>query len=344
MNKIFTKEDTLLVKGMAILFMLFYHLFETYERVNSLGVIYAPLSEDIFLMISGFGNICVAVFAFLSAYGISKKLISLEAADLRSWYKVSVKRYLKLLVGFLCIYASVTLLWFYKFDYVKLYGKGWQGALCGLLDAFGLAQVAGTPTLCETWWYMEIAIIIIFITPILLKVVKSMGNYSIIVGVLLPLIVELPFDFKRYYFVILFGVVAAHEEWFERANLDRYLKWARIIAGIVLFAALVVIRQNYFVYNNFAYLLDGAIAVFFAWFMKELFGGIPGVKQILRFLGKHSMNIYFIHSFICMIIYQEFVYSFRYAGLIFVVLLAICLVYSVCLEGIKKSVIRLWKK
>ncbi len=344
MNKTFTKEDTLLVKGIAILFMLFYHLFETYERVDSLGVIYAPLSEDIFLMISGFGNICVAVFAFLSAYGISKKLISIEGADLRNWYKVSINRYLKLLAGFLCIYASVTLLWFYKFDYVKLYGKGWQGALCGLLDAFGLAQVAGTPTLCETWWYMEIAILIIFITPILLKVVKSMGNYSIILGVLLPLVVELPFDFKRYYFVILFGVVAAYEEWLERARLDRFPKWARIIVGIVLFAALVVIRQNYFVYNSFAYLLDGAIAVFFAWFMKELFGGIPGVKQVLRFFGKHSMNIYFIHSFIYMIIYQEFVYSFRYAGLIFVVLLAICLVYSVCLEGIKKSVIRLWKK
>ena len=344
MNKTFTKEDTLLVKGIVILFMLFYHLFETYERVDSLGVIYAPLSEDIFLMISGFGNICVAVFAFLSAYGISKKLISLEGANLRSWYKVSVKRYLKLLVGFICIYASVTLLWFYKFDYVKLYGKGWQGALCGILDALGMAQVAGTPTLCETWWYMEIAILIIFITPILLKVVKSMGNYSIIVGVLLPLIVELPFDFKRYYFVILLGVVAANEEWFEKADFDRIPKWARTLIGLVIFAALVIIRQNYFVYTNFVYLLDGAIAVFFAWFIKELCGEIPGVKQALSFLGKHSMNIYFIHSFIYMIIYQEFIYSFRYAGLIFMVLLAICLVYSVCLEGIKKSVIRLWKK
>ena len=344
MNKSFSKEDTILVKGIAILFMLFYHLFETYERVNTLGVVYTPLSENVFLMISGFGNICVAVFAFLSAYGISKKLMSLGTADLRNWYKVSVKRYLKLLVGFLCIYASVTLLWFYKFDYVKLYGKGWQGALCGLLDVLGLAQVAGTPTLCETWWYMEIAILIIFITPVLLKVVKSMGNYSIIVGVLLPLMVELPFDFKRYYFVILLGVVAANEEWFEKTDFDRIPKWARILIGIVVFAAFVIIRQNYFVYNNFVYLLDGAIAVFFVWFIKELFGGISGVKQVLRFLGKHSMNIYFIHSFIYMIIYQEFIYSFRYAGLIFVVLLAICLVYSVCLEGIKKSAIRLWKK
>jgi peptidoglycan/LPS O-acetylase OafA/YrhL len=144
--------------------------------------------------------------------------------------------------------------------------------------------------------------------------------------------------------VILLGVVAANEEWFEKANFDRIPKLSRILVGIVLFAALVIIRQNYFVYNNFAYLLDGAIAVFFAWFAKELFGGISGVKQALRFLGKHSMNMYFIHSFIYMIIYQEFIYSFRYAGLIFAVLLAICLVYSVCLEGIKKSAIRLWKK
>ena len=341
MEKVFSKDDTSLIKGIAILFMLFYHLFETYERVTSLGVIYAPLSIDSFLMLSGFGNICVAVFAFLSAYGISKKLLALESVSLRDWYKVCVKRYLKLLVGFVCIYASVNLLWFSKFDYVKLYGNGWQGLLCGILDALGLAQIAGTPTLCGTWWYMEIAILIIFITPILLKVVKSMGNYSIIVGVLLPQIVSLPFDFKRYYFVVLFGVVAANEEWFEKIDLSKVPKWARAIGGLILFTVLVIIRQNYYVYTNFAYLVDAPIAFYFALFGKELFGRLKGVNTGLRFLGKYSMNIYFIHSFIYMIIYQEFIYSFKYAGLIFVVLLALCLVYSLCLEGIKMLVKRI---
>ena len=344
MEKIFTKEDTSLIKGIAILFMLFYHLFETYERVNSMGVVFAPLSIDSFLMLSGFGNICVAVFAFLSAYGISKKLIELESASLRDWYRVCVKRYLKLLIGFVCIYASVNLIWFSKFDYVKLYGNGWQGLMCGILDALGLAQIAGTPTLCETWWYMEIAILIIFITPILLKVVKSMGNYSIIVGVLLPQIVSLPFDFKRYYFVVLFGVLVANEEWFEKIKTDKIPKWARVIVGLIIFSALVVIRQNYYVYTNFAFLVDAPIAFYFALLGKELFGGIKGVNTGLRFLGKHSMNIYFVHSFIYMIIYQEFVYSFKYAGLIFLVLLALCLVYSVVLELVKKGVLKLCRK
>ena len=50
------------------------------------------------------------------------------------------------------------------------------------------------------------------------------------------------------------------------------------------------------------------------------------------------MNIYFVHTFFYMAIYQEFIYSFRYAGLIFAVLLICSLAYSMVLEGIKKRI------
>lgn len=335
MTREFTKDNTGLVKGLAIMCMLFYHLFETYERVNMMGVDYRPFSLDVFMTISGFGNICVAVFAFLSAYGISKSLLGLNDSDIKIWYKYACKRYLKLLAGFLCIFASVNLLWFRKFDYISLYGNGWQGALKALIDALGLAQVFGTPTLCNTWWYMEIALIIIFITPLLLKATKRMGGYIIILGAIVPLIAELPYDFKRYYFVILFGVVAASEDWFEKLYDLKIHTVVRLVAGAILIALAVVIRQNYFVYNELTYLLDAPIALLFSWYGKELLERIPGIREAIRFIGRHSINIYFVHSFIYMIIFQEFVYSFRYAGLIFIVLLVACLAYSLVLEGIK---------
>lgn len=341
MKREFTKEDTLVVKGMAILCLLFYHLFEHYERVTTMQVDYSPLSLDAFLLISGFGNICVAIFAFLSAYGITKGIMKMQkqevlSNELSGLYKSACGRYLKLTANFLTMYASINLLWFHKFDYKGLYGTGWQGLLYGFLDAVGLAGMFKTPSINETWWYMELAVLIIFVVPLLCFVAKKMGNYIIVLAVLLPVAVELTFDIKRYYFVILFGVLAALGEWFEKLFSLKVPMIVQAIGGIVLLVVFVLFRQNYVVYNEFAYLVDAPIAVFVSWFGARLLTGIPGVRQVLCFLGKHSMNIYFVHTFFYMAIYQQFIYSFRYAGLIFVVLVAVSLGYSVILELLKQ--------
>lgn len=336
MKREFTKEDTLVVKGMAILCLLFYHLFEHYDRVTQLEVDFRPLSMDSFLLLSGFGNICVAVFAFLSAYGIAKGFKAQEISDLKNSYRKAVGRYLKLTANFLTMFLSVNLLWFSKFDYKGLYGTGWQGTLYALLDATGLSAVFKTPTLNETWWYMELAVLIIFLVPLLVPVAKKMGKYSILAAVLLPAAVELTPDMKRYYFVILFGVLAAQEEWFEKLFAGKASGWVQAVCGVLLFALCIVLRQNYVVYHEFGYLVDAPVAFFFCWFGAALVAKIPGIRQMFRFLGKHSMNMYFVHTFFYMAIYQTFIYSFRYAGVILVVLAAVSLFYSVVLQGIKR--------
>lgn len=340
MKREFTKEDTLVVKGLAILCLLFYHLFEHYERVTTMKVDYSPLSLDTFLLISGFGNICVAIFAFLSAYGITKGIMKMQrqkiwADELPGLYKNACGRYLKLTANFLTMYASINLLWFSKFDYKGLYGTGWQGLLYGFLDAVGLAGMFKTPSINETWWYMELAVLIIFVVPVLYFVAKKMGNYTILLAVLLPVAVELTFDVKRYYFVIVLGVLAAERQWFEKLFAVKVPVVWQAVVGTALFVGFIVFRQNYVVYNEFAYLVDAPIALFFAWFGARLVAGIPGVSWIFKLLGKHSMNIYFVHTFFYMAIYQEFIYSFEYAGLIFVVLVVVSLAYSLALEGIK---------
>lgn len=340
MKREFTKEDTLAVKGMAILALLFYHLFEHYERVTTLGVDYRPLSLDHFLLLSGFGNICVAVFAFLSAYGIVKGIRAGEKKDgepgIPVMYRQALKRYLKLTANFLAMFAGVNLLWFSKFHYGELYGTGWQGMLYALLDAFGLAGTYKTPTINETWWYMELAILIIFLVPLIYLVAKKMGNYTILLGILLPIVVDLNPDVKRYYFVVLLGVMAAYGDWFERLFSLKAPLTVQAAAGVVLMAGCILVRQNYVVYHEFGYLVDAPIALFFAWFGGRLLSGLRGVGSVLKFLGRHSMNLYFVHTFFYMAIYQEFIYSFRYAGLIFLMLLICSLGFSLILEALKK--------
>lgn len=344
-KKGFGKQDTLLMKGLAILLMLFYHLFESKDLIDRMGVNYDPLSENTLLLLSGYGNICVAIFALLSAYGITKGLMSEEQCPgtIKDFYQKALRRCLKLVGNFVVMYLSVNLLWFSKFDYAKLYGKGWQGGMFALFDMLGLAQILDTPTLNMTWWYMEIALFIIFAVPILYLVTKRMGKYTLAAAFLLLFTFNMNMDIYRYFLVIVLGVAAAEENWFEKACMWKMKKYRKLFIGTLLFIASILFRQNYMVHTYFLWLVDGPIALFLCWYGTELFGSIKGLSGMLVFLGKHSMNIFFVHTFFYLSIYQPQIYVFRYAAVIYIVLLVICVVYSVMLEGIKYGVNRAWR-
>lgn len=336
----FEKRDTLVVKGVAILLMLFYHLFESQELLVTLNVDHAPFSQELFLMLSGFGNICVAVFVFLSAYGITKGLMAEEAEgayDFARSLKQAGKRCLKLIRSFAILYLSVNVLWFSYFDYVKLYGEGWQGGMFAMIDMLGLAQIFSSPTLNMTWWYMETAIVIIFLIPLIYLPVKKAGKYLIVPALLLPSMLQMSENMERYYFVMLFGAVAACEGWLEKLFAWRLKKYWKVLAGLVLLVLAVMFRQNFMVHTYFLWIVDAPIALFLCWSVAEFLAGIPGLSHVLAFLGKYSMNMFLVHTFFYMSLFRGFIYSFRYAGLIFLVLILVSLAYSVVLELIKSG-------
>lgn len=340
----FTKNRTLAAKGGAILLLLAYHLFENANLVESMNVNYAPFGLQDFLMITGFGNICVAVFVFLSAYGIAKGLLAVEKFDVRKAYKQAAKRFFKLMVNFFVLYASVCLVWFYKFDFVSLYGEGMQGFLYMLTDATGFAQFFGTPNLNMTWWYMEIAYILIFLVPFLVWLVRKIGYPVILVALFFPAMISLDQGVERYLLTAVFGVCAAYGNWFEHLMAKKIpvtVKWIVAAGGLAL---CVLVRQNYAVHEQYLHVVDAPIALFVVWVAGVLFGALPIVSKVLEFIGKHSMNIYMVHTFFYMILWRDEIYRFQYAGLIFLALLTVSLAYSVVLEAIKGFAMKLSKK
>ena len=72
MQNQFTRTHSNMAKGLAILLLLAYHLFENEELITSMEVNYTPFSLEGFLCFSGFGNICVSMFVFLTAFGIAR--------------------------------------------------------------------------------------------------------------------------------------------------------------------------------------------------------------------------------------------------------------------------------
>ncbi|MDE6025049.1 MAG: hypothetical protein K2G45_06325, partial [Lachnospiraceae bacterium] len=71
-------------------------------------------------------------------------------------------------------------------------------------------------------------------------------------------------------------------------------------------------------------------------FCVEFINQIPGINKVLIFLGKHSMNIYLVHSILKNIYLKEQLYSLHNWFLILVALLAVSIVISYLIEGLRK--------
>ena len=77
----FTKQDTKIIKGAAICFMLFHHLFAFPERVTegTFVSLWYFNETNLAVCLGAFGRICVPIFTFLSGYGIYRS--SLKSGD-----------------------------------------------------------------------------------------------------------------------------------------------------------------------------------------------------------------------------------------------------------------------
>lgn len=341
MPKEFTKKHSNFVKGLAILLLLAYHLFESEELIVSMQVNHTPFPLEDFLRFTSFGNVCVSVFVFLTAFGIATGLFSQRntlSPDLfwKTAYSQAAKRFFRLMLNFALLYLSVNLLWGYKLDYQSLYGPGIQGILLLLTDGLGLSMFFDTPTLNATWWYMEIAYLLIFLIPLLVWLTEKIGYGILLPGFFLPYAVTFQPDLKRYLFVAVFGVCAAYGKWPDKLlnlKLPPVLQW---VGGILGFALCVLIRQNYMVHEYYIHVVDAPVALFLIFVAADLLGSVPVLREGLAFVGKHSMNIYLVHTFFYMILWRQYIYHFKYAGVTFLLLLAVCLLYSIVLEAVKK--------
>ena len=128
---------------------------------------------------------------------------------------------------------------------------------------------------------------------------------------------------------IVLGIAFACEGWFAPAK-DKKTRAAKFALFVVLFGLCygLAIYVNMF----FGYLLAFTIPCM-------IFYGIcsvPVLGRALAFLGKHSMNIFLIHTFIYYYFYPDFIYSFRRDWLIFLALLGTSLGVSMGVELLKK--------
>lgn len=178
----FTKEDSVKIKGIAIILMLIHHCFLNADRYKGQEVIFAPFSEAVWNEWGLYFKICVALFVFTSAYGLTisfKNVNSDFNMPREKVVRIITARYIKLISAYMFVFMMLQLysLVMQKGRYAYIYGSKPTGIIYMLIDMLGLADIIGTPTFIATFWYMGFAQMIIFGMPLFIAVYKRGGGY-----------------------------------------------------------------------------------------------------------------------------------------------------------------------
>lgn len=348
----FTKKDTALVKGAAILMMLFHHLFTSAERYAGYEIIFQPFGEVFTVQLARFFKICVGMFVFLSGYGITKSLSALDGNDPKRYMKQIGRRTFSLMSGYWTIFIlSVIAAAIIKPSLLSVYRGGYKVdyAVLGLFDFLGLSELFGTPTLNGTWWYMSLALIIIAIMPLLYNLYKKYGFIPLFMLSFIACgfvknarsdeIVN--YDMVRWLFTLDLGIIFADKDRLAKIKGLRIIKKSKTadyIIKLIVFTALLagscLLRQ----YGDWtvSYICDGIVPAYAVIYCYVILGEIPVLRNVLRFFGKHSMNIFLSHTFLRAYYLKDFIYGLKYPALIFAVLTVLSLLLSIIIDLIKK--------
>lgn len=346
----FQKEDAVALKGIAILVMMLHHCFRAASLYAGHAISFFPFPETAVVHAAQIAKICVSLFAFVSGYGLFLNYRSKRASVTSSrWI---AKRYVSTMSGFWFIWiisAIVCQIINHRTSTVFLKEGGFRGLFYGAIDFCGLAKLFGTPTLNGTWWYMSAAVTFIVLVPLVFRLRNHMAELLIGCILLLRVLTGKNGDGvytgnnSIYVFLtpFLLGSICANGALFDRwAAIGKGVWWKKAIKIVAELAVLLLLFILYrkLPIKKFWEFHYGLVPFVLILFCVEFIVPIPGLKQVLRFLGKHSYNIFLVHTFIRGYYLGDVTYSMKHFALVILFVLGSSLVISIVIELLKKAV------
>ena len=343
----FAKEDATALKGVAILLMLLHHCFRDPSLYEGFTISFAPFPEQGFVRFAFFCKICVSLFAFISGYGLFLSYRK-NTVSATKWV---AKRYVSTFSGYWFVWVLVAI----GGVFVKgrtagiLFQEGiGRGFFYSAIDFCGLARMFRTPTLNGTWWYMSAAAVFILLIPLVFRLRKNL--ILVLAGCIFLLRVlsgnngdgTFTGENSVYAFLspFLLGCIFAEGALFERwTAFFGSAWWKKAIKCAVEAAAIVLLYLLYhkLPVNSFWEYHYGLVPLVLIVFLAEFVLPVPGVKNVLRFLGKHSYNIFLVHTLIRAHFLHDFTYSLKHFALVILFLFASSLLISFGIELLKKA-------
>ena len=286
----FTKNHTLISKGVAMILMLILHLFywQDYEQYTALIIL--PNGHSIPWTIGSIGNICVSMFLFLSGYGmyyVQKKIknFSFRNAGIRIkniWIQYAV-------ITVTIVALGVT------------FGIGEYDFKNVMLNVFALDYSYN-----KFAWFVITYIVIILVFPVVNRFYK--------------VCIE-PFMFLP---VFLIGYICAKHFIFEKIIKElneKVPKYKKMVLSMILAAVVVFII---FVPNT---IFDNITAPIICFTVSYIFYENV-IGKVFISLGKHATNMWLIHYPIMVTFIPKIIFFPRYW--LFILLWIIIIMLPIC--------------
>lgn len=333
-SKSFSKNDTLIIKGIAILLMVYHHLFVIPDRLQNNYISVINLTGfDFQSYIANFCKICVCIYVFCSGIGQYYSLIKLNS--LKEMYKKTFIHALKFMINF-----WVILLFVYPIGH-KLNNPSFALNFKSIIKACIASGGA------MEWWFVKFYLPLLLVSPLIIQCFKNVEKIKKSVLLL-------------YVFAILIinrNVIILFKDTNEIINeiyvfintFDNFELNMAFITGVLCAKYdLIRIFRNVSGYKKYI-LCFGSI--FISLYIRIAFCNAPAmkvdfivvplfilplisilenenIKNLLEFFGKHSTNIWLTHTFWCYYFGQKIVLIPKYSILIYLWLLLLSLISS----------------
>lgn len=363
-----SREDTKRLRGIAILLMLAHHLFAFPDRIPwgmepATSIIAS--GKELTMIVGEFGSIYAALYMFLGGYGLYASCVSCKNGT------VQIKNTLyRKITGLYLAYWKV----FFIFVPIGFLFFGRQPQYCGswiqctrfiehsflvtISDLFGVTNYINSE-----WWFFRTYLFALFEGFIFIELFKNKNNlyrecaaviiWNILISQFFPALTSLPsfygvssniwyqnlFMINEYASNFFVGIVFAKYDIFTswKQMFETRKKVEKILISLFAIACIIYLKV-YTVPDSFDLLLAPFFVIACITFVEET--GI--FKKILTFFGKHSTNMWLIHSFYCYYFYffVKLVYGLKNAVASMLILILLSLGSSILINLFWKGVRR----
>lgn len=270
-----------------------------------------------------FCKLCVAVFVFVSGYGLATKYK--DGLPLKNYY---LNRFKKLYLNYWFIWLIFVPIGVFVFHRTFSDVYGTHVALKAVLDFLGLLNLSGQLGYNPTWWFYSCIIVLYLIFPWLNKQFDKSPYLILTISIFSVFVAFLPFVQPCSHYVLTFiaGMLLA-----RKSEIFGQIGAKEALASL----ALLFLMRNFS--SNLSFIVDTLICVGLAILLYRI--KLPKwLDAVLENLGKHSMNIFLFHTFIFLYWFKDWIYITRNPLLIFLSLLLSCWLISVVIEFIKNKI------
>lgn len=331
------KSESVQLKGVAIMTMVFLHLFNRAENVdlciNSVYLFNIPLTSQL----AKFAEICVPLYLFLSGYGLY--ILYLKNNNISP-----SRRIFKLYLNFWTVFIIfIPLGCFLKPDQ-------YPGNLLNIVENV----TAWRTSYNWEWWFIFPYIILLSFANVLFKCIRQYGFWSIVVSSSMIYVVSyLCISFYESYllenyliFIILesfemvcsfvWGALFVKYDIFGKIERTFNFKsnYATVI-GILIIIGLILVRSIIPIHAARILFMIAFVCSYMLLKRNTM------INVFLMNIGEKSTAIWLIHTFFCYYFFHDFIYGFKYPIVIFVVTFLLSYVSALFIDNLYQ---RMWNK